>query len=150
MGSFWFRCKDLAVLRQVFVAKVVSQAASGLAAYAWSQADSSVVEGAMCRLLRNVCSNNMFEKNERGMFLCSYDNRELVGVFGLASHFTEIRVQRLLMMQSWAKSPEKFQQPIGALFGKWKDEKMTDLDKMADLVKHLRPATNGRAKSFKT
>ena len=46
-------------LRQAFVAKVVSQATSGLAAFPWTQTDSNVIERVLCSLLWKFCWGNI-------------------------------------------------------------------------------------------
>ena len=49
-----------------------------------------------------------------------------MGVFGIARHFTEVRVQRLLMMQAGARSPQDFAQPISVVFGTWSVAEMNE------------------------
>ena len=49
-----------------------------------------------------------------------------MGVFGIARHLTEVRVQRLLMMQAWARSPLDFAQPVSAVFGTWSVPEMNE------------------------
>ena len=119
-------CKDMQALRQAFVAKVVSQATSGLAAFPWTQTDSNVIETVLCRLLWKFCSKRYLAKDDDNNVFCSFMNRELMGVFGIARHFTEVRVQRLLMMQAWARSPLDFAQPIRVVFGTWSVPEMNE------------------------
>ena len=126
MGAFWHTCKDMQALRQVFVAKVVSQATSGLAAFPWTQTDSNVIEGVLCHLFWKLCRKRFLAKDEDSNVVCSYTSRELMGVFGIARHFTEVRVQRLLMMQAWARSPIDFAQPISVVFGPWTVQEMNE------------------------
>ena len=125
-GSVWHACKDMQALRLVFVAKVVSQATSGLAAFPWTQTDSNVIEGVLCRLLWKCCRKFVLAKDDDSNVVCSYINRELMGVFGMARHFTEVRVQRLLMMQAWARSPIDFAQPVSVVFGTWTVQEMNE------------------------
>ena len=126
MGAFWHMCKDMQALRQAFVAKVVSQATSGLAVFPWTQTDSNVIERVLCRLLWKFCRNIFLAKDDVNNVVCSVTNRELMGVFGIARHFTEVRVQRLLMMQAWARSPLYFAQPISVVLGTWSVPEMNE------------------------
>ena len=47
-------------------------------------------------------------------------------MFGIARHFTEVRLQRLLRMQPWARSLLDFAQPISVVFGTWSAPEMNE------------------------
>ena len=142
MGSFWASSNSETAIRNVFVARVVSHAVSGLSAFALTSADRKMIEHVLCRLLRKAISGKAVEKQSDGRAVCSLSNRELLGRYGIARHHVEVRVQRLLMFQCWSLHPDEFRQPIAVLFGRW------HLPEMSEFNEHGQPAhsfVQGRA-----
>ena len=95
IGFFWYTCNSPSALRSVFIAKVYSQSVSGLTAFAWTQADSNVVQNAWRRRLHNNYWNETMAKDEEGVVVCNYTDRQLPARFYLARHHVEVRAQRL-------------------------------------------------------
>lgn len=143
VGRAWFKIRQHAALRLLFMAYVQSQAVSGLVAYVWNRGDCMALDTQMLKYLRALMKGKACVKAGAGNENAyrSMSNFQVWCFWRLVPTYLEVRIHRLRWYQSIARHPESSKQVSAAFFGRHSFESLGPVDAQGRITEEASPWT---------